>query len=78
MSLLFLSVWAAPIDTANGREVLGGGNSFSAHYGNLTKRAPGDSMLEPIDAYFDTRDWEDIAEQDCYVMLCVLGGRRVL
>ncbi|KAH9894578.1 hypothetical protein F4778DRAFT_784013 [Xylariomycetidae sp. FL2044] len=31
----------------------------------------------PIDATFDVSGWPDIAEENCYVMLCVFNGQRV-
>lgn len=31
----------------------------------------------PIDATFNVAGWQDIAEEDCYVMLCRYGGERV-
>jgi hypothetical protein len=43
----------------------------------LVKRAPGDSAADPIDAVFDITHWPNIAEENCYVMLCLLNGNRV-
>jgi hypothetical protein len=43
----------------------------------LLKRAPGDTQYEPIEATFDIHDWPNIAEEDCYITLCILGGNRV-
>jgi hypothetical protein len=42
----------------------------------IVKRAAG-TEADPHDARFNIDGWESIAEQDCYIMLCVLGGRRV-
>lgn len=64
LSLLYCTAFAAP--ATNHSEV------------DLVKRAPGDSRNEPIDAHFDTDGWSTIAEQDCYIALCILGGNRVL
>jgi hypothetical protein len=43
----------------------------------LVKRVPGDSASNPIDADFDITGWPNIAEENCYAMLCLLGGNRV-
>ncbi|KAF4631513.1 hypothetical protein G7Y89_g6614 [Cudoniella acicularis] len=47
---------------------------------DFEKRAPGDTEAEAIDATFDPhagKVWSNIAEENCYAMLCMLGGRRV-
>jgi hypothetical protein len=44
----------------------------------LTKRAPGDSEGEAITVNFDTSGWPGLAEENCYAMLCLMGGRRIL
>jgi hypothetical protein len=44
----------------------------------LIKRAPGDSSTNPIAATFDISNWADIAEENCYVMLCMYAGNRIL
>lgn len=31
----------------------------------------------PIDVTFNIAGWPNIAEQDCFAMLCLLGGNRV-
>ncbi|GFF70574.1 hypothetical protein IFM47457_02670, partial [Aspergillus lentulus] len=38
--------------------------------------APGGSKGNRKAATFDTTGWEDIAEEDCYVMLCLKGRER--
>lgn len=43
----------------------------------IKPRATGDQN-SPIDAEFDVTGWPLSAEFNCYVMLCVLGGNRVL
>jgi hypothetical protein len=48
----------------------------------LEKRAAGDTEAEPIEATFDPYagdkgGWPNIAEENCYAMLCMLGGQRV-
>lgn len=43
----------------------------------LVKRVPGDGKTDYIDATFDTTHWPNIAEQNCYAMLCLLSGNRV-
>jgi hypothetical protein len=43
----------------------------------LLKRAPGDSPVEPIEARFNISGWRDIAELNCYNMLCIRGGNRI-
>lgn len=43
----------------------------------LVKRVPGASAADPIDANFDITNWPNIAEENCYAMLCLLGGNRV-
>lgn len=42
---------------------------------DLTRRA-GESESNPVDATFDISGWENIAEMNCYVMLCLKGGKR--
>jgi hypothetical protein len=42
----------------------------------LFKRT-GSTQSDPTDAYFDITNWPDIAEEDCFVMLCVEGGNLV-
>ena len=42
----------------------------------LVKRAGG-SHGDPIDATFNIAGWPNIAEENCFVMLCMLGGERV-
>ena len=78
LSLLYSIVSAAPMAAVDTNESLRNESSLSKDIGVLTTRAPGDSFLEPIDATFDITGWESIAEQDCYVMLCLMNGRRVL
>lgn len=53
------------------------GSTFPKDIDVIAKRDPG-SQGEPIDATFDITGWEDIAEENCRVMLCVLGGKRIL
>ena len=44
----------------------------------LMKRGvPGRDKSNPIDATFDITGWPDLAEEDCYAMLC-LGKGTVL
>lgn len=43
----------------------------------LVKRAPGDSSDEPIDAWFNIAGWQNIAEENAYAMLCLMGGRTI-
>ena len=43
---------------------------------DLVKRA-GDNPTDPIEANFDITGWEDLAEEDCYAMLYLLGGKKV-
>lgn len=33
---------------------------------------------DPKEATFFIDDWEDISEQDCYILLCLKGCNRVL
>ncbi|KAI8627086.1 hypothetical protein F5Y19DRAFT_477975 [Xylariaceae sp. FL1651] len=40
-------------------------------------RGDGSSRNSPIDASFDISGWENIAEENCYIMLCLMGGNRV-
>ena len=42
----------------------------------LVKRNLGDQD-DPIDATFNIANWPNIAEQDCYAMLCLLNANRV-
>jgi hypothetical protein len=43
----------------------------------LVKRVPGDSATNPIDATFNITNWPNIAEENCYAMLCLFDGNRV-
>ncbi|KAI1264706.1 hypothetical protein F5Y18DRAFT_389847 [Xylariaceae sp. FL1019] len=43
---------------------------------DLVKRARGDEN-NPITVNFDVSEWQGIAEQDCYVILCDYGGNLV-
>lgn len=43
----------------------------------IMKREAGDSASDPVNAEFDITGWENIAEEDCFVMLCLRGGNRV-
>ncbi|KAI0169910.1 hypothetical protein GGR52DRAFT_592504 [Hypoxylon sp. FL1284] len=43
---------------------------------SLAVRASG-TQRDPIPAHFDITGWENIAEEDCYVMLCLENGNRV-
>jgi hypothetical protein len=43
----------------------------------LVKRAPGDSFNKPIDAWFNIAGWQNIAKENAYAMLCLLGGRTI-
>ena len=43
----------------------------------LQSRALGDSEGNPYDVQFDISTWPNIAEEDCYIALCRIGGRRV-
>ncbi|KAI1138391.1 hypothetical protein F5Y05DRAFT_413012 [Hypoxylon sp. FL0543] len=66
--LCLLSLWwsatiATPIETGENAK-------------HIIKRA-GNSPSDPIDAEFNTAGWENIAEEDCYVMLCLKNGNRV-
>ncbi|KAF4153157.1 hypothetical protein CNMCM6069_001119 [Aspergillus lentulus] len=68
--LLLLScspVFTVPVN------VPGGGADLIARAGNNGK---GTSKSNPKDATFDVTGWEDIAEEDCYVMLCLKNGER--
>ena len=68
--LLFLScspVFAVPVNGSRGEADL------IARAGNNGK---GTSKSNPKDAKFDITGWEDIAEDDCYVMLCLKNGER--
>lgn len=40
------------------------------------KRALGDQN-EPFDITFNIEGWENIAEENCFAMLCLLNGNRV-
>ncbi|KAI0546004.1 hypothetical protein F4679DRAFT_599062 [Xylaria curta] len=44
---------------------------------NQLSRRAGGSKNDPKDASFDITGWENIAEEDCYAMLCLMGGERV-
>lgn len=43
----------------------------------IKKRVLGDQN-NPFPATFNIAGWPNIAEEDCYVMLCLLGGQRTL
>lgn len=42
-----------------------------------TKRTQGTTRDNPIPITFDITNWPNIAEEDCYAMLCIFGGQRV-
>ncbi|KAF2963464.1 hypothetical protein GQX73_g10109 [Xylaria multiplex] len=42
----------------------------------LSTRASG-TRNDPKDAFFNIAGWENIAEEDCFAMLCLMGGNRV-
>ncbi|KAG2024222.1 hypothetical protein GB937_003869 [Aspergillus fischeri] len=70
LSLLFLClfpVFAAPVIEPTDE------TGLVARTGNT---APGGSKGNPKAATFDITGWEDIAEEDCYVMLCLKDGER--
>lgn len=46
-------------------------------YTEIKPRRIGDQN-DPIDAEFDVTGWPLSAEFNCYIMLCVMGGNRVL
>jgi hypothetical protein len=50
----------------------GSKNSLMKRYGD------GSSEAQAKKAVFDTEGWEDLAEMNCFIMLCVLGGKRTL
>jgi hypothetical protein len=43
----------------------------------VVKRATG-TEADPHQATFDISGWPDIAEEDCFIALCILDGRRIL
>ncbi|KAF1990254.1 hypothetical protein K402DRAFT_401118 [Aulographum hederae CBS 113979] len=63
-SLLFSAALAAPTAEVHGES-------------QLVKRDPGDSKEDPLPATFDISNWPDIAEENCFAMLCLRGGDRV-
>ena len=63
LTLLFSAAFAAPIGDSSNNE-------------GLVKRAGG-SRNDPIHATFDITGWEDIAEENCFAMLCVRDGDQV-
>ncbi|KAJ5195301.1 uncharacterized protein N7498_008739 [Penicillium cinerascens] len=63
LTLLFPAAFAAPIGDSSNNE-------------GLVKRAGG-SRNDPVHATFDITGWEDIAEENCYAMLCIRNGDRV-
>lgn len=44
----------------------------------LAKRADGSSRAQAKNAVFDIDGWLNIAEINCYIMLCFMGGNRIL
>lgn len=73
-SLSWAVVLAAPVDGRND-ELLVPRNTTQP--GKLVPRAPGDTASDPIDITFDITGWPNIAEENCYAMLCLLNGNRV-
>ncbi|KAI0528410.1 hypothetical protein GGR58DRAFT_509383 [Xylaria digitata] len=49
-----------------------------ADYDEIRLSARGDgTQNDPKDAFFNIAGWQNIAEEDCYAMLCLMGGNRV-
>ena len=74
-SLPLSAIFAAPVNEID--------NELMARYDEngvvkLLERAPGDTARNPIDVTFDISSWPDIAEENCFVMLCLMNGNRVL
>jgi hypothetical protein len=44
----------------------------------VEKRALGDSENTLFPVIFNIAGWENIAEENCYIMLCLLNGKRTL
>ncbi|KAI1170211.1 hypothetical protein F4777DRAFT_584136 [Nemania sp. FL0916] len=44
---------------------------------SIMTRGDGSSKSSPVDASFDISGWENIAEENCYIMLCLMDGNRV-
>ncbi|KAF2827067.1 hypothetical protein CC86DRAFT_466809 [Ophiobolus disseminans] len=44
---------------------------------DLVRRADGHTENDPIPATFNIAGWTSIAEENCFIALCILGGRRV-
>lgn len=78
LSFLCCMTVAAPITTGDENELMDNDSIFSKGNETLTKRVPGANRNNPIDATFDITNWEDLAEQNCQIMLCLMGGNRVL
>ncbi|QIX02297.1 hypothetical protein AMS68_007814 [Peltaster fructicola] len=74
LTLLSSTVLAAPIAVVEADDSPADSGEPSD---DLQTRAPGDSASQPIQANFNIDGWEDIAEENCRVMLCILGGNRV-
>lgn len=69
-SLLCYTAIAAPIlDSTDESDV-----SFNES-AVLQKRVPGDAS-DPWLKNFDTTNWPNIAEENCFAMLCLFGAQR--
>jgi hypothetical protein len=62
---------AAPVP-----ELINGSQIHSSELG-LVKRVRGDSPANAIEGSFDVTNWPNIAEENCYAMLCLLEGNRI-
>ena len=67
------TILATPVDLVNNQTMMRRGGMDVAH---VWRRAPGDQD-NPVDATFDITGWPNIAEEDCFAMLCLEGGKRV-
>ena len=70
LSILCYAAVAAPI--------VDGTDEFDVSFNEsavLQKRVPGDAN-NPWPKNFDTTNWPNIAEENCYAMLCLFGGQR--
>lgn len=71
LSICWNVATAVPVVEPNGRMDTHGNAA------DTIKRAPGDSRREPKPVTFNTNRWEDSAEYNCYVMLCIKRTRTL-
>lgn len=81
LALLASYAIAAPIakeDVAAAQDEESVAKRSSGSSGNPIVIPPSGTQSDPFDVTFNIAGWPNIAEEDCRIMLCELGGTRLL